>query len=165
VGDIFVPEQIVEIGTAATILCDPILSAAARTAKRLGALLSSPKIIASATEKARLAGSAGAVDMESFTVISAAQKRGIPAIAVRVISDTSDQDMPVNFSKGLDENGQVSIGAVLKLLAGQPGKIAALMKLGRQSKQAADALAEFLSAYLQVLPETLRAKSTALASG
>jgi nucleoside phosphorylase len=165
VGDIFVPARIEEAEKRSVVICDPILFESAKPPKPAQTLLSSATIIASSAEKETLSAVAGAVDMESFTVISAAQKLGIPALAVRVISDTRDQDMPVDFSKSLDERGQVSIGSVLKLLAGQPGKLAALMRLGRQSKLAAEALAHFLLEYIRTLPDVQRVDSMALSNG
>ena len=101
-----------------SLICDPVLFESAKPLKVGRTLLSSAEIIASSAEKATLSSAADAVDMESFTVIAAAQKLGIPALAVRAISDTSDQEMPVDFSRSLDENGQISTGAVLRLLGG-----------------------------------------------
>jgi adenosylhomocysteine nucleosidase len=150
-GDVFIPERVTDKSGAKSLICDPVLFESAKPLKVGRTLLSSPEIIASSAEKATLSSAADAVDMESFTVIAAAQKLGIPALAVRAISDTSDQEMPVDFSRSLDENGQISTGAVLRLLAGQPGKIAALMRLGRQSKLAAETLANFLLAYIPTL--------------
>jgi hypothetical protein len=75
----------------------------------------------------------------------------MPAAVVRAISDAHDQAMPVDFTTAIDERGQVSVGSVLKLAAGSPSKIAALMRLGRDSKQAAETLARFLEATIERL--------------
>ena len=152
VGDIFIPGRIEQAGQSAAIHCDPRLVESVKSMQPARMLLSSSKVIASAAEKRGFASIADAVDMESFTVVSAAHAQGIPAVAIRVISDTQDQGMPVDFSKSLDDKGQVSTAAVLRLLAGEPSKLAALMRLGRQSKIAAEALTQFLFAYIQGLP-------------
>ena len=164
VGDVVVPEQVKSIEGSTILVCGPALVEAAKAAKRARMLLSSSRIIATSAEKIALSRQADVVDMESFTIISAVHERGIPALAVRAVSDTRDQDMPVDFSKSLDEHGQVSTNVLLRQLAGQPGRIGALMRLGRQSKQAAEALAQFLLGYLQALPNAQQSNAATLAS-
>jgi len=128
-----------------------IAEAARCGARQIVTLVSCERVVATAKEKAALASSGDAVDMESYAVLDAARRRSIPAVAIRAISDRHDQDMPLDFSNAVDERGQVAIGKVLLMAAGNPAKISALMQLGRDSKAAALALAEFLNAYLQAL--------------
>jgi adenosylhomocysteine nucleosidase len=115
----------------------------------IGHLVSFDRIATNTTEKYALTPYGDAVDMESFSVLAAAQACDVPAIAIRIISDRHDQALPVDLGAAVDERGQVSIGRVLKMAAGNPGQIAALMRLGRESKAAADVLARFLNAYLE----------------
>jgi nucleoside phosphorylase len=142
-----------QAGSEASVPADTALLAQAVSAgaKSIEALVSSERVATNAAEKAALATSGDAVDMESFTVLTAARERGIPGVAIRVISDRHDQAIPVDLSKAVDEHGQVSIGAVLRMVAGNPSQISGLMRLGRESKAAAEVLARFLDSFVEGL--------------
>ena len=150
-SEIVVAKSIIRAQTSNSIASDArlVAEAAAAAAKPIGALVSSDHVATTAAEKSVFAASGQAVDMESYTVLDAAQRHGIPAVAIRVISDRHDQTLPVDLSRAVDDRGQVSIGHVLKMVAGSPGQISALIKFGRESKAAAGVLAHFLEAYIQ----------------
>jgi adenosylhomocysteine nucleosidase len=150
VGDILAMRAVRDGQTNKILECSSGLvgHAVADGAKR-AALISSKEIVATAEEKARLAPFADAVDMESFAVLSAAKEHKISGVAIRVVSDRFDQDMPVDFSTTLDDKGNVRIGGVLKKVAMHPIHIPALIRLGRESKTAAQGLANFLEAYIK----------------
>ncbi|HEY6465422.1 MAG TPA: hypothetical protein VIY69_05480 [Candidatus Acidoferrales bacterium] len=151
VGDVVIPASVRQSRSANSVQCDArfVQTGIAAGAKRIETIVSCDQVATTVAEKSRLGENAAAVDMESFSVLLAAQRGGIPMLAIRVISDRHDQALPVDLSTAVDERGQVSIGRVLKMAAGRPGQIAALMKLGRESKAAAEALARFLDAYLE----------------
>jgi adenosylhomocysteine nucleosidase len=150
VGQIVAPVKIRQSTTNNLIDAAPSITSRAISAGgcSLETLVSSERIATNAQEKYALASYGDAVDMESFTVLKAAQARKIPAAAIRIISDRHDQAIPVDIGAAVDSRGQVSIGSLLKMVAGHPGQIAALMRLGSESKAAADVLAQFLSAFL-----------------
>jgi adenosylhomocysteine nucleosidase len=153
VGQIVAPQKIRQSTTnnlveAASSITSRAIGAGASS---LETLVSSERIAANAQEKYALTPYGDAVDMESFTVLKAAQARKIPAAAIRIISDRHDQAIPVDLVAAVDARGQVSIGSLLRMVAGNPSQIAALMRLGSESKAAADALAHFLSAFLEKL--------------
>lgn len=151
VGDVVIPASVRQAGGASALQCDARLVEAGIAAggKRIETIVSCDHVATTLAEKAELGGSADAVDMEAFAVLATAQRRGVPALAVRVISDRHDQALPVDLSTAVDERGQVSIGRVLKMVAGSPSQISALMKLGRESKAAAETLARFLESYIE----------------
>ena len=151
VGDILVAQAVAPVSGKRTIECSSGLVTRAwyDGAKMVKKVFSSDQIIASAEEKARLAPFADAVDMESFYVLEAAAVRKLPGVAIRVVSDRFDQDMPVDFSTTVDDKGNVRIGGVLKKVAMHPIHIPALIRLGRESKTAAQGLANFLEAYIK----------------
>jgi nucleoside phosphorylase len=153
VGDIVVPKAVRESGSANTIVCDSELveRTVSSGGTKIEAMVSCDGVATTVAGKARLAESGAAVDMESFAIIEAAQRRNIRAVVIRVISDRHDQALPVDLSTTIDERGQVSIGAVLRIVAGNPGQISALMKFGRESKAAADVLARFLEAHIPAI--------------
>lgn len=153
VGDILAARAVQEIGQSKTLECSRNLyqAAAENQAIRAGLFLTVPEVISSMEEKQRLAPFADAADMESFAILSVAQKRGVPAVAIRVISDRFDEDMPADIGTTVDEKGRVKVRAVVKYVAYHPLQIPALIRLGRNSRTAAEALSHFLEAFLKEL--------------
>jgi hypothetical protein len=69
-----------------------------------------------------------------------------------VISDQFDHDIPVDIEMTMDEKrGTVRIGGVLHYLGKHPLQVPALIRLGRHSRTAAEALATFLDAFVEKL--------------
>src|SRR4029077_2265697 len=97
IGTILAAEAVQQIGKSKTVQSSrPLVRAAGMDgAFRSKMFLTSDSVIRSAEEKAKLAPFADAVDMESFTTLSAAGQHKISAIAIRVISDTSNRDIPI----------------------------------------------------------------------
>lgn len=120
-------------------------------AREIPAIRSVEMVVLSAVEKARLAVSADAVEMESFAVLSEAQNSGVPAVAIRVIGDTAEQDLPIDFNRVLGREGRVSPSRLLAELARNPLCVPAVARLGRQSQRAATQLALFLDRYVGML--------------
>jgi len=113
--------------------------------------LTTGKVIGTAEEKRQLAPFADAVDMESFAILSVAKQKKLSAVVIRVISDRFDEDMPADISTTVDERGRVKIGGVVKLVAYHPLQLPALIRLGRHSRTAAEALSHFLEAFIKEL--------------
>jgi hypothetical protein len=80
-----------------------------------------------------------------------AKQKNLPAVAIRVISDRFDEDMPADISATVDDHGRVMIGGVVKHVATHPFQLPALIRLGRQSHTAAEALCHFLEAFIKEL--------------
>ena len=72
-------------------------------------------------------------------------------VAIRAISDTADEDLPLDFNRVTDISGDVSIKRILGEVAGAPSSIPALVRFGKRSRIAAESLASFLERYLQAL--------------
>jgi len=105
-------------------------------------------VVASVEEKVRLAQTADAVEMESFDVLLAGREEGIPGIAIRAISDRADEDLPLDMGEILNDDGRVSVARVLGQAALRPQALPGLVRLGQQSKRAAENLANFLGQYI-----------------
>jgi hypothetical protein len=95
--------------------------------------------------------------MESFQVLLKARTDGIPAVAIRSISDSVDEDLPLDMNEVFTESGEVSVPRVLGQVAMRPQSLPALIRLGRKSKQAAESLAEFLDHYIVALSQRAKA--------
>jgi adenosylhomocysteine nucleosidase len=153
VGDILVARAVQQIGKSKTLECSRNLYTAAfrDQAVRANMFLTAEAVVATAEEKKRLSPFGDAVDMESYAILSVAKERDLPAIAIRVITDRFDEDLPVDIDMTVDEKGRVNIGGVFRHVAYHPLQLPALIRLGRKSRTAADALAHFLEAYIKKL--------------
>jgi nucleoside phosphorylase len=152
-GNVVVSEAVQLLGKSKTLACGRglMLNAWREEAVRAKLLLTSDHIVRTAEEKAQLAPFADFVDMESFGVLSAAQKCGRPAVAIRVISEGCDRDLPTDLELTVNERGKVLFRGVLVYLKRHPMSIPALYRLGRDSRSAAATLANFLETYIKKL--------------
>jgi adenosylhomocysteine nucleosidase len=125
---------------------------------------SAERVIARSEEKRFWGKAAEAVEMESYEILSVATESGIPAVAIRSISDTVDEDLPLDMNRIFSDEGQVSIPRVIGEVVRHPGSVPSLMRLGQNSKAAAESLARFLDGYVAVIAErykTLEARAGA----
>jgi adenosylhomocysteine nucleosidase len=152
-GDIVASERVQDHGSSRTELCDRELltRASENGATRIATLLTTDHVVNTATEKHRLSAFAEAVEMESFAILQAANKKNVPGAVVRVISDPFDRDMPAELDTIVDPQGHVKIASVIRYIAKHPSTVPALVRLGRDSKTAAEALAHFLESYINKL--------------
>jgi hypothetical protein len=59
--------------------------------------------------------------------------------------------MPANIDTTIDERGRVNVRGIAKHIARHPLQLPALIRLGRHSRTAAEALAHFLEAFIKEL--------------
>jgi uridine phosphorylase len=106
------------------------------------------RIAATAAEKRRLRQSTGAdaVEMESGAIEAECRRHGLPCATVRVISDTADEDLPVDFNRFLGPDQRLALTRLLGALVRQPGLLPALLELRRTTRAAAQRLAAVLAA-------------------
>ena len=126
------------------------------TAAQCGALpvesfYTADNIVNTLLEKSRLGQIADAVDMESYPILAEASRRGIPAVAIRAISDTADHNLPLDFSRIINEDGKLEWLPALSQVASSPGSLPQLVRFGLDSSRAARRLADFLDKYLRCL--------------
>lgn len=151
VGDVLAAEAVQFLGKSKTLQSNRNL---ARHAEQDGAifarmLLTADHVVRTREEKSSLAPFAEFVDMESFGVFTAAHEIGRPAVAIRVISDGHNGELPRDVELTMTKRGQVKIGRVVRYLSKYPASLPALIRLGRDSRTAAEALAAFLEAYIK----------------
>jgi nucleoside phosphorylase len=153
VGAVLVADAVQQLGTTRTLPCDRDLVTAAWAdgAERVKRFLTVDHIVRTAEEKRQLAPFADAVDMESFASLSAAKNRRLPAVAIRVISDSLTSELPAFVDTMVDREGRARVGSVLRNVALHPQHVPALVRLGRDSRNAAEALAYFLQAFIKKL--------------
>ncbi len=156
-GDVLLARAVRALGGEQKLAGDSALLSASRfTSCRIADLfLTSAMVIGAAWEKRRLGRIADAVEMESLAVLSAAREQGIPALAIRAIADTCDEDLPYDFGRFLDGSGQPKLSRALAEIARRPLRLPALLRLDRRSRRAAESLCRFLDDYVQLLPHLL----------
>ena len=132
----------------------PLLSFAAECgATVVDQFYSAERVVGRSEEKRHLGEHSDAVEMESFEVLLESAAYGIPAIAIRAISDSVDDDLPLDMNRIFTDEGQVSIPRVLGQVALHPGSVPDLVRLGQNSKAAARSLADFLDKYITTVSQ------------
>ena len=121
---------------------------------------SAGRVIARSAEKRVWGKAAGAVEMESFDVLSVAAESGIPAIAIRSISDTVDEDLPLDMNRIFSDEGQVSLPRMIGEVVRHPGSVPSLVRLWQNSKAAAESLARYLDGYVALIADRYKAFET-----
>lgn len=152
-GTVLLAERVCEAETLRWLESNASLVALAieKGARRVEAFCTSGELIQTAAGKARLGRIADAVDMESYAVLYAAEARSVPAVAIRAISDSVEQDLPMDFSRVLDAQGRIRYRRLVGNLAKSPRRIPGMIRLGIESRRASERLAAFLDSFAVVL--------------
>lgn len=109
----------------------------------------SETLVRAAKEKAALRVDADAVEMESYVVLEEAARSGVPAVAIRAISDVAGEDLPYDFDRARDARGRILLSGLLAQIVLRPHRLPALLSLRQQCRLAAASLVEFLDLYIE----------------
>jgi adenosylhomocysteine nucleosidase len=155
VGEVVAARQVEATSWKRRIDCDAEMIATAIRcgAKEVQLMYSTDHVVGSIAEKNELGKLADVVDMESGDILYEAMAFGARVIAIRAISDSSDEEMPIDFNRVVNKAGDVSIPRVLGEVLKRPTSLPSLMRFGRQSRAVAESLARFLDRYVQCLAE------------
>jgi len=128
-------DQVTALFNAQNVVCKSVLG------------ITSPRVATTKDDKLRLAGTgAQVVDMESYGILSAAHKLGVPAIVVRVVSDSLDRKLP-DFNRALNPDGSINNSMAFRVMLGSPLLTArAYLASTRVTRHLATALRPILSA-------------------
>ncbi len=121
----------------------------------LGRLLTVDQIVRLPEKKRELGRQydALAVDMETFAVAEVCRRRQVPFLAVRVISDTVDEQLPADLEKLMQPKSPATqLGAALGTVWRRPSSVKDLYRLRENALLASDHLAKFLAAMVAQLP-------------
>ena len=152
-GAVLAAREVGEVQGGRVVKSDPELLAVAADcgATTVDCFLASSCVVMTSEDKQRLGQSGDAVDMESFPVLAAAGGRGIPSVAIRAVADPVEEDLPLDFSRVVDQQGHVRYLRLIAQVAVRPHRLPGLIRLGRESRRAAEKLAGFLDRYIPAL--------------
>jgi len=138
IGDLVVPEEVVDLATGARYRPSPLGPVAPR-----GTLVTSDGLLVDRAEIDRLEKSGViAIDMESAAIAGVCQARGIPCSVFRAISDRADDGSVDEAIFGLTRpDGRADWPAVVRFLLTRPGRIPQLVRLARGMGLATDTAA------------------------
>jgi len=139
VGDLFLAKN----------FSDPELLARAQDllVSRIGQLVTAPRVIEDAEERARLARETGAaaIDMETEWIARACAARKIPMLSLRAISDTAAAPFPLPSAVLFDLTRQKTVPLKLAShLLRHPSHVVRLIRFARQIAATRDALSAAL---------------------
>jgi nucleoside phosphorylase len=120
-------------------------------AKVIEVLLCADRTAGRVDEKRRLAAQGEAVDMESFRILEEAQRRGIPSVAIRVIGDSADEALPLDFDPAVRADGSINVMNLVGQAVRAPSCWPALLSFGLRQRRAVRALAGFLDRFVTAL--------------
>ncbi len=134
--------------------------AVAHGAKPSEAFYTAEQVLTTAEQKSLLAAKADVVEMESFDVVKEGYAWGARGVAIRAISDRADENLPIDFNRTMSSDNRVSVPRVLAEVAKNPGTLGPLIRFGKQSRSAAEALSRFLEAYVNELVQLVAAQES-----
>ena len=113
-----------------------------------GAVATRDRVAITAAEKRALREETGAiaVDMEAAAVQDRAKELGVPYACVRVVSDTAEENLPLDFNRYRRPDGRFSRTAIALVAMARPFSVMpALLEFDRQCKLASLALGDFFA--------------------
>ena len=151
-GDILVAREVRAQTPGMTFQSDkPLVELATECgAKPVGVFLTLDHVVVEAAQKRRLGVEADAVEMESASVLCEAASLGARSVAIRAISDSVGEDLPINFNRITSKSGDVDIlRAFGEIMAMKLAGGLSFFRFFQQTRQARENLAEFLSQYVE----------------
>jgi hypothetical protein len=117
--------------------------------------LTTDRIVRATARKRELGARAAAVDMESIAILEMATARRIPGIAIRVVGDEVDAELPLDFESSIRPDGTIRVVKLLAQAVAHPSEWPALLTFGQAHRRALDELARFLDRFVADLTRSV----------
>jgi len=152
-GEIVVAREVLLVNGGQKFMGRPLLTDLAEQtgATAVDSFLTNTQVVCDAQSKRTMAAFGDVVEMESFHVLKIARDAQVAAVAVRAISDTANEDLPLDFGRAISKDGQISYRRLLLQVARRPHRIPAMIDFGKRSEKAAQNLADYLDKYIAVV--------------
>lgn len=109
---------------------------------------SAGRVVVSSEEKRLLRQQTGAaaVEMEAAAVAERARAWGLPFHAVKAVSDTAEEDLPLDFNRYRDQDGRFRLPRIAAAAMCHPfAVLPRMVRLERNCRKAAESLGEFFA--------------------
>lgn len=132
---------------------ESVAAALQKFGARAGRFHCAPRVAITAAEKRALFAETGAdaVEMESGVIRKICGELGIPCVTLRVISDAANEDLPLDFNRLTTPEQNLDFAKLAWAVATAPGKIPALLALGKRTAAAARKLGQALDQLVREL--------------
>ena len=118
----------------------------------LGSLVTTPGIINKARQGRALSHLLHPVlDLETSAAVTSLQAQNIPFLALRAVTDTSEEEIPDFISQAIREGKKPTASTALAWLTADPRRLANLLSLWRHSRLAGKHLAQALEVMLETV--------------
>jgi adenosylhomocysteine nucleosidase len=152
-NDLVLPDEVCEVQGRRVEIAG-LSSYPAGIERTRGRLLTIERVITGSAEKATLRAIHGAdlIDMETAAVAQFAGERSLRFHAVRIISDTAQEELPDEVARLLSHSGSYRVGVALRAIWHRPGAVKDFWSLHARALESADRLARCLTRVLEFLP-------------
>lgn len=141
-GQIFCAKTVLAVDTGETYECRPIEAAHGFAS---GVAISTDRVAVTLDEKKKLREQGGdVVEMEAAGVAAKAIQAGIPFCCIKVVSDSSEEAMPLDLNEMRTIEGRFARGKIGSYALTHPGVLPGLLRLKRRAEDAASVLGDFL---------------------
>jgi len=152
-NDLVLPAEVIDL-EGRRFPVEPLESLGPVVQHARGRLVTVDRPVLEAQAKAELHRTAQAnlVDMESSAVAAVCAERLVRFLAVRVISDDAQSDLPPEIATLLTRSGSYRVGAAVRAIWNRPSSLKDFWTLHERAIEAADRLAKLLTRCLDHLP-------------
>jgi adenosylhomocysteine nucleosidase len=78
------------------------------------------------------------LEMETSGIAGVAAEKSLPLLSLRSISDGPRAPIPFDLGQMMDDQDNIRTGKILKTILGHPKMVPGLIRMGRNSRKAAD---------------------------
>ncbi len=141
-GQIFCAKTVVALDTDQAFDCRPIEAGHGFVS---GVAISTDRVAVTLEEKKKLRDLGGdVVEMEAAGVAAKAIQAGIPFCCIKVVSDSSEEAMPIDLNEMRTIEGRFARGKIGSYALTHPNVLPGLLRLKRRAEDAAGVLGDFL---------------------